>query len=201
MNNHRHKVVSSILGDHRALAAVLHGMRHLIKQTRDRAAAPRFDVLRAMLYYIDVFPEREHHPKESRHLFVRIRARTAEADVTLDELDAEHALGNGMIRHLEQALLRYEAGGAEFFVAFATAVEAYCDFHYRHMRLEEDVVIPIAERVLTDADWEQLDVAFSGNPDPLTGIAAPEDFDRLYSRIVAIAPPPIGVGPEDPAAR
>ena len=28
-----------------------------------------FDGARAILFYIDEFPEREHHPKESEHLF------------------------------------------------------------------------------------------------------------------------------------
>jgi len=31
-----------------------------------------FDVLRAMLFYIDEFPERLHHPKESDLLFTRV---------------------------------------------------------------------------------------------------------------------------------
>ena len=43
--------------DHRALAAVLHGMRYLVREIAERKAAPRFDVLGAMIYYIDAFPE------------------------------------------------------------------------------------------------------------------------------------------------
>jgi hemerythrin-like domain-containing protein len=193
--SHQNHVLAVIRDDHRALAAVLHGMRFLIRDIRDNGKSPRFDVLRAMLHYIDAFPERQHHPKESRYLFVRIRARTTEADAMLSDLETEHALGAEMIRHLEQGLLRFEEGGSEYFSMFATAVEAYGDFHYQHMRKEEDLIIPIAERVLTDADWEELDAAFSENPDPLQGIGAHEDFDKLFSRIVALAPPPIGVGP------
>jgi hypothetical protein len=34
-----------------------------------KVALPPFDVLRAMLFYIDEFPERLHHTKESELLF------------------------------------------------------------------------------------------------------------------------------------
>jgi hemerythrin-like domain-containing protein len=194
--NHRNRVLAAIRDDHRALAAVLHGMRFLVRDIRDNGKAPRFDVLRAMLHYIDAFPERQHHPRESRYLFVKLRLRSDEADAVLAELEAEHALGGEMIRHLEQGLLRYEEGGGEYFRMFATAVEAYCDFHYQHMRKEEDLILPLAERVLTQADWAELDAEFAENPDPLWSMGGTEDFDELFTRIVALAPPPIGVGPD-----
>ena len=46
-----------------SLAAVLHGMLHLVHAIRDRGALPDFNVLGAMIYYIDAFPERFHHPQ------------------------------------------------------------------------------------------------------------------------------------------
>ena len=49
--------------EHRSLAAVMHGMLYLIRAIRLRRAAPRFDVLSAMVGYINAFPERFHHPK------------------------------------------------------------------------------------------------------------------------------------------
>ncbi|MDO9237316.1 MAG: hemerythrin domain-containing protein, partial [Aquabacterium sp.] len=63
------------------------------------------------------------------------------------------------------------------------------------MRLEETVILPVAQRVLNDADWEELDAAFARNCDPLTG-KYPRDpaYDRLFTRIVMRAPAPIGLG-------
>jgi hemerythrin-like domain-containing protein len=73
-------------------------------------------------------------------------------------------------------------------------VERYVDFHRRHMRQEEQVVLPLAERVLTEEDWREIDAAFAGNADPLIGTDVEKDFERLYRRIVSIAPPPLGFG-------
>jgi hemerythrin-like domain-containing protein len=185
-----------ILEEHRALAAVLHGLRFLVRRIRDGGKVPDFAVLRAMLHYIDTFPEQQHHSKEDSYLFSRIRARTHEVDAVLDDLEAEHKRGGEMIRHLEQGLLRFEQGGSQYFDAFATAVEAYCDFHWQHMRKEEDLILPAADHALTEADWAELDAAFAANANPLGGVLAHEDFDRLFREIVKLAPPPIGVGPE-----
>jgi hemerythrin-like domain-containing protein len=183
-----------IRDEHRSLAAVLHGLRYLVEEVREGRRKPDFSVLRAMVHYIDTFPEKLHHPKEDRYLFARLRRRGTEGNTVLDQLEAEHIHGVKLIRDLEQTLLRWEMGGQENFTVFADELERYADFHWRHMRQEEEVVLPLAERTLTDEDWREIDAAFAGNADPLIGKDVEKDFERLFTRIVNITPPPIGVG-------
>jgi hemerythrin-like domain-containing protein len=152
-----------------------------------------------MVQYIDRFPERLHHPKEDKYLFALLRQRTADADAVLDELEAQHVHGAKLIRDLEWTLVNWENKGATAFAEFARRVREYSEFHWKHMRQEEDVVLPLAERVLTAQDWSALDIAFEGNRDPLIGVEVQQDFDKLFSRIVNLAPPPIGLGPEPQA--
>ena len=187
--------VNVIRDEHRSLAAVLHGLGYLVDEVRKGRRKPDFQVLRAMVHYIDPFPEKLHHPKEDRYLFARLRQRSTEGNSVLDQLEAEHIHGAKLIRDLEQALLRWEMGGQEDFAPFAHEVQRYADFHWRHMRQEEEVVLPLAERALTAEDWREIDAAFAGNADPLIGKDVEKDFERLFKRIVNIAPPPIGVGP------
>ena len=92
-------------------------------------------------------------------------------------------------------------GGAQGFEAFAAAVDDYLDFHWKHMRKEEDVVIPLAERVLTDADWTTIDAAFKANDDPLFGPQPKQEFRKLFQLIVNRAPAPLGVGAPAPKKR
>jgi hypothetical protein len=40
-----------------------------------------------------------------------------------------------------------------------------------------------------------IDAAFKENNDPLTAAREEKDFEKLFTRIVTLAPPPIGVGP------
>lgn len=190
-----YQALSIIKGEHRSIAAVLHGMKYLMRVAGERAAPPDFQVLRAMLYYLDTFPEKLHHPKEDKYLFRLLRERTAEETAVLNVLEHQHAQGESKIRALEQALIRYEAGGAQWSEAFAQMVEDYAEFHWKHMRFEEDIVMPLAERVLTEADWRQIAEAFGANGDPMFSASHEDEFKSLFTRIVTLAPPPIGVGP------
>jgi hemerythrin-like domain-containing protein len=184
-----------IRDEHRCVSAVLHGLQYLVKEVREGRRKPDFKVLRAMVHYIDAFPEKLHHPKEDRYLFARLRLRGTEGNVVLDQLEAQHIHGAKLIRDLEQHLLRWEMGGQKNFQAFADEVKRYADFHWHHMRQEEEFVFPLAERALTEEDWREIDAAFAGNTDPLIGKDLAKDFERLFKQIVNITPPPIGVGP------
>ena len=187
-----------IRSEHRALAAVIHGLQYLVDQARKGAPAPDFKVLRAMLHYIDTFPERLHHPKEDRYLFAKVLLRYPEGSSIISGLEAQHVHGAQLVRELERALLAWEEEGVTAFPNFAHQVRQFSEFHWKHMREEEDVVLPLAERVLLDEDWKEIDSAFEGNRDPLIGKDAQADFDQLFSHIVNIAPPPIGLGPPNP---
>lgn len=190
----RHASSRIIHEEHAALAAMLRSVLLLLAQYRRRGETPDFAVLRAMLFYIDEFPERLHHPKESTLLFPKLRLRSDAALAVLDKLDREHEEGEWKIRYVERALLAFEIVGESRREVFEDALQKYVDFYLAHMRTEELEVLPLAERVLTEADWAELDAEFSLNRDPLTGHAPEQEYSALFSRIVSLVPAPIGLG-------
>jgi hemerythrin-like domain-containing protein len=195
------KVLNIIRDEHRSIAAVLHGMQYLVEHIDKRAANVDPRVVRAMLYYLDTFSERVHHPKEDQFLFAAMRKRGKVADAVIEELEREHRAGAQELRLLEQSLVRYEEGGEKEFPAFAKAVERFAQDYWNHMRKEEEKVFPFAMELLTAADWKAIDRAFEENRDPLASDRDTKDFQKLFSRIVNLAPPPIGVGPSSGSAR
>lgn len=190
-----HATLRIIREEHAALAAMLRSIILLLDQHRRDRTQPDFLALRAMLFYVDEFPEQRHHRKESQLLFPKLRARTPLSRELLDRLDAEHARGEHMIRELEHALLGFEMLGEPRRAAFEQLARRYVDFYFSHMGLEEREILPLAERVLTREDWIELDGAFEANRDPLTGRHEPEpDYRALFTQIVGIVPAPIGLG-------
>ena len=181
--------------EHESIGAVLITLRLLVRKVRDRVGARDAKVFRAMLYYLDVFPEREHHRKEESELFARIRKRASQGSAILDELAREHESGHGAIRGLEQALLRLEEGGAREAAVFTHAVERYVDSYREHMRKEELDVFPLAQRVLTEQDWAEIAVAFASYRDPLGGVTQRTEYEQLLTRIANLVPAPLGFGP------
>jgi len=190
-----HKTIRVIIDEHAALSAMLRSVLLLLVQHRRADSMPDFGALRAMLFYLDEFPEQQHHRKESEILFPKLRARTPLARELLDRLDYEHARGGRKIRDVEHALLGFEMMGATRRRAFELAMEDYVDFYLAHMHLEEQEILPLAQRVLTEEDWAEVDEAFGKNRDPLVGHAPAEDYGALFTRIVNLVPAPIGLGP------
>lgn len=189
------QAISIIRQEHRSLAAVLHALRFLADEWRAGRGKPDFPLVDAILDYIDVFPERMHHPKENDFLFVAIMRRSNEAAEHIETLKIEHESGGRMIRDLRYELLRFRDGAADGAKRFADLVDEYCEFNWRHMRLEEEVILPLAERVVTAEDWAKIDAAFLANDDPMFGVEPRKHFEQLLSRIAQSAPPPIGIGP------
>lgn len=189
-----HSALKIIHDEHAALAAMLRSISMLLAEHRRRGTLPEFDVLRAMLFYIDEFPGKLHHTKESDLLFPLVRKRSGEARDTMAQLDKEHAQGEDDIRRLEHALLAFEVMGEPRRAAFENAVERYVESHLAHMRTEEREILPLAQQVLTPADWAELDAEFQKNRDPLTGHEPADEYRDLFSRIVRMAPAPIGLG-------
>lgn len=191
----KHASLQIIRDEHSSLAAMLRSMLMMVERGPGEHPQQFFDVLRAMLFYIDEFPERLHHPKESDLLFPRVvRAAPAVMDAVA-RLEREHMSGEKAVRELQHLLLAWELLGEPRRPVFAEQCKHYVDFYLEHMRLEETVILPEAERVLTDAEWKELDAAFEKNCDPLTGKYSPDPaYDRLFTRIVMKAPAPIGLG-------
>jgi len=190
-----HESIRIIHDEHGALSAMLRSLGMMVERGPGDEAESFFDVLRAMLFYIDEFPERLHHPKESDLLFPRVARLAPEVMSTIVQLEKDHAAGESAVRELQHLLLAWELVGESRRAAFDAAAKKYLAFYLEHMRLEETVILPAAQRVLSDADWKELDAAFATNCDPLTG-KYPRDpaYDRLFTRIVMRAPAPIGLG-------
>jgi len=191
----RHLALDVIQDEHQALSAMLRSLSMLLSQARRQGTLPDFEVLRAMLFYVDEFPERLHHSKESQWLFPRLREKVPELGPVLDKLERDHATGEKAIRDLEHALLAFEVLGDSRRAAFESAVERYIGFYLEHMATEENELLPAARRCFNEADWADLDAAFAANRDPLTGHEPEEGYRPLFHKILMNAPAPIGLGP------
>ena len=184
-----------IRDEHSSLAAMLQSMRMLVDKGPAESRHQFFDVLRAMLFYIDEYPERLHHPKESNLLFPKVIRASKKVMGAIDKLERDHHYSEKAARELQHQLLAWELLGPSRRAAFEESFKKYVDFYLEHMQLEESVILPEAEAVLTEDDWAEMDAEFEKNADPLTGnYPPPAEYEQLFSLIVQRAPAPIGLG-------
>ena len=191
----RHSALQTIRDEHASLAAMLQSMRLMVEKGPSDDHRQFFNVLRAMLFYIDEFPERLHHPKESNLLFPKVVKLAPKTMGAVDKLERDHMRSEKAARDLQHMLLAWELLGPGRRAAFQEAMGQYIDAYLEHMNLEENVILPEAERCFSEEDWKLLDAAFAENADPLTGQYRPtETYEKLFTLIVTRAPSPIGLG-------
>ena len=178
-----------IRDEHASLAAMLGVMSTMVAQGPGDSRRAFFEVLRSMLFYIDEYPERLHHPKESNLLFPMVLKHSKTVIGAIDKLERDHVHSERSARDLQHLLLSWELLGNSRRAAFEAAFEQYVRFYREHMALEEEVVLPEAQKVLSAEDWAQLDSAFAENEDPLTGrYRARPEYEELFSSIISRMP-------------
>ncbi|MBC7470097.1 MAG: hemerythrin domain-containing protein [Ramlibacter sp.] len=190
-----HLAATIIHEEHATVAAVLRSLLAMIRQGPGTEPERFFGVLRAMLFYIDEFPEQRHHPKESNLLFPKLARAHPELMPVIRKLETDHMAGEGRVRELQHLLAAWEFIGETRRAAFEEQAHEYVNFYLNHMRTEETELMPAAEKGLSAAEWAELDAAFAADRDPLAGGVSDRHYDRLFTRIVLTAPAPIGVGP------
>jgi nucleotide-binding universal stress UspA family protein/hemerythrin-like domain-containing protein len=177
--------IAILRDEHRALAAVLHAWTHLLAQARSQSAAADPAQMRAIIGYLQEFPVALHHPKEEMHIFRRLRERTGSVNAELDELERQHVRDRLLVTQLRDQIEQLAAAsGAEAVAAtraLEEAVHRYAEFHWEHMGREESVILPAAQRHLTEADWAEIDASFTNDP----GIRVSGELDTEYHHLLA----------------
>jgi nucleotide-binding universal stress UspA family protein/hemerythrin-like domain-containing protein len=177
------RAIGIIRDEHRSIAAALHAWMHLLAVARREGSRPDAARMRAIVHYLRDFPVALHHPKEDEHLFGALRRRTSQLDAELQELERQHARDRELVAGLEALVERVAAGKSDA-TELEEAVSRYAVFIWEHLGREEGVILPAAQRHLTEQDWAQVEAAFSGNRDPRFGGDAEAEFRRLFSSLL-----------------
>src|SRR3954462_14323904 len=129
--------IAIIKEEHRSIGYVVHTLQRLLRDVANHKSGPDFAMIATMLYYIDSFTDRCHHPKEDEHLFKRLRSRTKRANALLDELQEQHASGARSMNCLIQTFVHWQGGAPHGLRPFSQTVDGYAESLWRHMELEE----------------------------------------------------------------
>ncbi len=194
MQQAREQALRTIRAEHRSLGAVLHALKATIAAAIKAPDQTDFRLVWRMLYYIEAYPDRLHHPKEDRELFPRVRSRSAAAAQVVDELESQHGQCEGQLNAIRVALGHFEAGVPGSGDALVSGVASFADFYWRHMLLEEQQLLPLAESHLDEADWQAVATSFAADADPMQGARPEDEFWAILHDIVRRTPAPHGLG-------
>ena len=188
------EALQTISNEHRSmwqLTVVLDELRKQLDQPEQKPDAELFELI---LDYIEQYIERVHQPKEEAYLYRAVLDRTSEGNEMIAEFEREHAASPEIVatlrRQVKHLVCHYPEGKGEF----QEGLEKYIALLRSHIMREENELFPLARRILTDVDWDEIDTAFANSGDPQFGAESRAEFRALMSRIVNQAPEPVGFG-------
>ena len=176
-------VIETLRKDHRNIGRLLEALEHQI-EIFAQAGAPDYDVVVGIAEYFLEYPDRCHHPKENV-IFDQLSREHPQQASTVENLLSEH-------RALHEQALQFRQTVSAILndtdIARDTVVNAarlFIETERRHMQKEEEHFLPLAEQVLTKADWSHIEGALAFVRDPLFGGRVEQRFSRVRERLLA----------------
>lgn len=144
---------------------------------------PDYPLLRDIMHYMTQYPDRFHHPKENL-IFAQVLKREPGARADIARLLREHVSLSLAAQNFEILLGTSHVDSVNVREGLGTAGFAYIRAQRQHMFLEEKNLFPMAQTVLTDKDWQEIEGAVDAIEDPLFGAEIAKGYERLYRLII-----------------
>ena len=175
-------LMKALRAEHRHIASVMQLFSDQL-QAIDAGDAVDAHVVYEVMDYMATWPDRYHHPREDL-IYGRVAELDRKAADDVDTLQRDH----DATAKRGQQLLRDIEGWREGEVKGAVLVKAgreYVGHMYEHMNVEEKVVFPHVESVLTLEDWRELaeDDELRAVSMPVFGPRVQREFRNLARRL------------------
>jgi hemerythrin-like domain-containing protein len=177
------EILRQLHEEHVNMTRVLNALEHQLA-IFDRGEQPDYDVLFAAADYFAGFSDHRHHSKEEL-IFQRMKEIDAESTPSLPDLNREHQALAALTRHFQEAVNNVLEEVEVSRSAFDTVLRHFIREHRRHMQMEDERFLTLAERVLSAKDWTELDKVVTREDDSLFGTAANRDYQNLLDKILA----------------
>ncbi len=176
------ETIRALIEEHARMAKLLDLLEAQLAIYRE-GGIPDFDLMREVMDSTTSYPDRYHHPKEDL-IFEKIREKgVAGADLANDLLE-EHRKGEELSKRFAEALGNLALEAEIPRRRFEELAREYLAFNRAHMEKEEETFLPLAEKLLSDEDWAEIDARLAAPEDPLFGEKVEKRYRALYESLL-----------------
>ncbi len=174
------KAIEDLKHEHEAILSAL-AILDKIAESIDRGSAPGKTDLRNFIGFLKEFADKCHHGKEEGMLFpALVKAGIPERGGPIGVMLSEHVQGRNLIAQMEASIV-----SAVDQRAFATAAKQYSSLLQDHIRKENNVLFPMAEKTLDGAVLEKLYGSFEEHEEKVIGQGRHEELHKILKELKA----------------
>ena len=177
------KATEVLMTEHRAIERML-AVLEAAAQRQEKGEHLRPGLFREALDFIRNFADRCHHGKEENILYPRMEARgVSRQGGPLYVMLTEHEQGRAYVKAMAGAIDGYEGGDEPAGRILVENARGYADLLRDHIMKEDNILYPIADRVLTSTDQQELEQRFEQIETELMGPGVHEGYHDLLDRL------------------
>lgn len=153
---------TQILSDeHRIIEVILESLQQFVTESRSAAKVDR-DTAEKFIDFIRTFADGCHHGKEENHLFVMLEEKGAPREHgPVGVMLHEHLLGRSFVSGMAESLPQAAAGDSPAVQRFCESAQNYIGLLRAHIMKEDQILFPLADRLLTEEDQSRLQNSFT----------------------------------------
>lgn len=172
------KAIEELRHDHDAILSSLSILDAMVGKL-GKPDAPSADALKSYLGFLKEFADKCHHGKEEGILFPALTgAGLPSQGGPVGVMLHEHVEGRELIQQMEKA-----AAGSVNAAAFSAAARGYAELLRAHIAKENDVLFPMAERLLPSDQLDQIKARFVQHEETVIGHGRHEELHALLKEL------------------
>jgi hemerythrin-like domain-containing protein len=165
--------------EHRAIERML-AVLQMAAQRLDDSEPVRPGLFRDALDFVRNFADRCHHGKEEQNLFPRMEERgVPRVEGPLGVMLMEHDEGRDYVAAIADSIDAYDGGDASAVRVIVENARGYTGLLRDHIAKEDEVLFPMADRVLNSSDQREMEERFQRVEAEVMGPGVRERYDRL----------------------
>jgi hemerythrin-like domain-containing protein len=173
----------TLMHEHQIILMVLDGAEREAQKIEDTGSV-RAETVGGMLDFFRNFADRCHHSKEEKLLFVKMEERGMPVEGgPIAVMLYEHDEGRRLTKAIAEVLPLATNGDRRASAAVAQNLLAYVRLLRAHIHKEDNVLYPMADRLLTAEDQRELMEAFNRMEAEEIGEGVHEKYHQLAHKL------------------
>ena len=171
--------------EHDAILRMLEVTEQVAEQL-DRGELVAPETLDGLLEFFRLFADKCHHGKEEELLFPALERKGMPRQAgPIGVMLMEHDHGRSLIQQMAQQGAAYAAGTAGAGPQWSSAARGYVQLLREHIYKENNILFVMAERLLTEAEQQELAAAFDRVEEDKMGAGTHERLHALMDKLSA----------------